>query len=40
MICTGTGSTGWLKSAKRTTLGDVEACFKQLNRTESVETMN
>jgi hypothetical protein len=40
LISTGTGSTGWLQSAKRTTLGDVEACFKYLNRKESVETMN
>jgi len=34
LIVTGTGSTGWLQSAKRTTSGDVEACFRHLGLSE------
>lgn len=35
LIVTGTGSTGWLNSAKRTTNGDVEACLRHLGFQES-----
>lgn len=39
IISTGTGSTGWLYSAKRVTHGDVEACLRTLGFQESEETI-
>ena len=39
MISTGTGSTGWLYSAKRITHGDVEAVLGYLGYQESEETV-
>jgi hypothetical protein len=40
LISTGTGSTGWLRSAKRTTFGDVEACLRNLGYQETEETID
>lgn len=40
IIVTGTGSTGWLQSAKRTTQGDVEACLRHLGYQESEATID
>jgi NAD kinase len=35
IIVTGTGSTGWLQSAKRTSYNDVEAVFRHLGYQEA-----
>ena len=40
LICTGTGSTGWLHSAKRVTYNDVEACLRHLGLQECEDTIN
>lgn len=40
LIATGTGSTGWLQSAKRTTQADVEACLRHLGFNETEETID